>query len=88
MITNNAICPREIKYGIATVKEKFNKNRTISAAIVLKFREVTTICYIRDVALCGAEIWALQKVYHKYVESSDVWCWGRMEKTVDESCEK
>jgi len=30
MITNYVRCPREIKYGIATVKEKFNKKKTIS----------------------------------------------------------
>ena len=37
-------------------------------------------CYILRLALCGAEIWALQKVDDKCLESSEVWCWGMMEK--------
>jgi len=50
--------------------------------------EKTTIWYIRNVALCGGEIWALQKIYQKYRESFDLWCSERMEKIVDGSCEK
>jgi len=34
----------------------------------------------RNVALCGAETWALQKVYQKYLERFDLRCWGRLEK--------
>jgi hypothetical protein len=32
--------------------------------------------------LCGAETWTLGKVYQKYLESFDMWCWRRMEKIV------
>jgi hypothetical protein len=30
--------------------------------------------------LCGAETWTLGKVDQKYLESSDMWCWRRLEK--------
>jgi hypothetical protein len=32
MVTSYARCPREIKYGIAMVKEKLNKKKRISPA--------------------------------------------------------
>ena len=32
------------------------------------------------VALCGAETWTLRKADQKYLESSEIWCWRRMEK--------
>jgi hypothetical protein len=28
----------------------------------------------------GAETWTLRKVNQKYLESSEMWCWRRMEK--------
>ena len=31
-------------------------------------------------ALYGVEIWTLWKVDQKYMESSEMWCWRRMEK--------
>jgi hypothetical protein len=37
-------------------------------------------CYIWSLVLCGAEIWILQKVEQKYLESFEMWCWRRMEK--------
>jgi hypothetical protein len=30
--------------------------------------------------LFGAETWTLLEVYQKYLESSEMWCWRRMEK--------
>jgi hypothetical protein len=37
-------------------------------------------CYIWSIALCGAETWTLRDVDQKYLESSEKWCWRRMEK--------
>ena len=31
-------------------------------------------------ALYGAETWMLQEADQKYLESSEMWCWRRMEK--------
>jgi hypothetical protein len=39
-------------------------------------------CYIWNIVLCGAENRTLRKVYHKYLESFEVWCWRRMEKII------
>jgi hypothetical protein len=35
-----------------------------------------------SIALYGAETWTLRKVDHKYLESSEMWCWRRMEKII------
>jgi hypothetical protein len=37
-------------------------------------------CYVWNIALYGAETWALKKVEQKYLESFEMWCWRRMEK--------
>ena len=36
-------------------------------------------CYIWSIALYGAETWALRAVEQKQLESSEMWCWRRME---------
>ena len=36
--------------------------------------------YIWNMALYGAETWALRAAYQKYLESLEMWCWRRMEK--------
>jgi len=37
-------------------------------------------CYILSIALYGAETWTLRAVDQKHLESSEMWCWRRMEK--------
>ena len=37
-------------------------------------------CYIWSIALYGAETWTLWAVDQKHLESSEMWCWRRMEK--------
>ena len=37
-------------------------------------------CYIRSIALYGAETWTLRAVDQKHLESLEMWCWRRMEK--------
>jgi len=37
-------------------------------------------CYIWSIALYGAETWTLREVDQKHLESSEMWCWRRMEK--------
>jgi hypothetical protein len=39
-------------------------------------------CYIWSIALYGAETWTLQAVDQKHLESSEMWCWRRMEKII------
>jgi hypothetical protein len=37
-------------------------------------------CYIWSIALYGAEKWTLRKLDRKHLESSEMWCWRKMEK--------
>jgi hypothetical protein len=47
---------------------------------LLNLRKELVKCYICSKALYGAEIWTLRKVDQKYLESSKMWFWRRMEK--------
>jgi hypothetical protein len=60
-------------------KGAFNKKKTLHRQIGLKFKEETKKWYVWSIALYGAETWALRKVYQKYLESFELWCWRRME---------
>jgi hypothetical protein len=46
----------------------------------LNLRKKLVKCYIWSIALYGAETWTLWEVDRKYLESSELWCWRRMEK--------
>jgi hypothetical protein len=37
-------------------------------------------CYIRSIALYGADAWRLREVDQRYLESFEMWCWRRREK--------
>jgi hypothetical protein len=37
-------------------------------------------CYVGSIVFYGAEVRTLRKVDQKYLESSEMWCWRRMEK--------
>ena len=80
MITNDATCTREVKFRIAMTKAAFNK-KYLFTAVGLTIKEETRVkCYIWSIVLCGAEIWTLRKVDQKYLESSEMWYWRRMEQ--------
>jgi hypothetical protein len=36
--------------------------------------------HIWGVTYYGTETWTLQKINHKFLASSETWCWKRMEK--------
>ena len=42
---------------------------------LMKKREI-----IRNITLYDAETWTVRKVAEKFLESSEVWCWGKMER--------
>jgi hypothetical protein len=85
VITNDARCTREIKSRIAMAKAAFNKKKNLfTSKLDLNLRKKLVKCYIWSLALYGAETWILRKVYQKYLESFEMWCWRRM----DRSCEK
>jgi hypothetical protein len=81
MIPSDARCTREIKSRIAMVKAAFNKKKNLfTSKLELNLRKKLVKCYIWSIALYGAETWTHRKVYQKYLESSEMWCWRRMEK--------
>jgi hypothetical protein len=65
---------------IAMAKSAFNKKTLFISKSDLELRKKLVKCYIRSIALYGAETWTLQKLDQKYLESFEMWCWRRMEK--------
>jgi hypothetical protein len=82
MITDNAKCTPEIKFRIAIAKAAFNKKKKnlFTSKLDLNLRKKVVKCYIWSIALYGAETWTLRKIDQKYLESSEMLCWRRMEK--------
>jgi hypothetical protein len=80
IITNDARYTLEIKARIAMEKAAFNKKKNLlTSKLYLNLRNKLEKCYIRSIAWYGAETWTLRKVYQKYLESFEMWCWRRME---------
>ena len=83
ILTNDGRCTREIKCRIAMAKAAFNKKRTLfTSTLDLELRKKLVKCYIRSIALYGAETWTLRAVDQKHLESFEMWCWRRMEKII------
>ena len=61
-------------------KAAFNKKRALfTSTFDLELKKLVK-CYIWSIALYGAETWTLRAVDRKHLESSEMWCWRRMEK--------
>ena len=56
------------------------KKTLFSSKLHLNLTKKLVKCYIWSIALCGAETWTFRKVDKKYLESSEMRCWRRMEK--------
>ena len=79
---NGVRCAYEIKSRIATVKAAFNKKHTLfTSKLDFSLRNKLFKCYIWSIALNGAVTRTLRKVDQKYLESFELWCWRRMEKS-------
>jgi hypothetical protein len=52
----------------------------LTSKLDLNVREKLVKSYNWSLALYDAETWTLRKVDQKYLDSSAVWCWRRMEK--------
>jgi hypothetical protein len=62
-------------------KAAVNKKRTLfTSTLDLELRKKLVKCYVWTIALYGAETWTLRAVDQKHLESSEIWCWRRMEK--------
>ena len=57
-----------------------NKKTLFTNKLDLNLRKKLVKCYIWSMALYGAETWTLRAADQKHLESSEMWCWRRMEK--------
>jgi len=68
MITNDAICRRDVKSRIIVAKAAFTEMRTaFTSQEDLHLRKKVVKRYVWSIVLCGAETWTLRKVHHKYL---------------------
>jgi hypothetical protein len=66
---------------IAMAKATFNKKRALfTSTLDLELRKKLVKCYVWSIALYGAQTWTLRAVDQKHLESSEMWCWRKMEK--------
>jgi hypothetical protein len=76
---------RKIKARIAIAKAGLTRRKLFTLCfskldLYLSQAVLVVECHIWGTALYGAEIRALRKGDQKYLESSEMWCWRRMEK--------
>jgi hypothetical protein len=57
------------------------RRRLFTGKLDSTLRKKLIKCYIWNIPLYDAETWTLRKVDQKYLESFEMWCWRRMEKT-------
>ena len=83
ILTNDERCTCESKCRTAMAKAAFNKKRAHFTGILdLELRNKLVKCYIWSITLYGAETGTMWAVDQKEVESFEMWCWRRMEKSV------
>ena len=61
-------------------KQHSTRRRPFYPQIDLHLRKKLLKFYIWSIGLYGAEIWTLQNIYQKYVESFHMWCWRKLAK--------
>jgi hypothetical protein len=81
MITNNAGRTLETNSRIV-MKMQYSQQEedTFCQQIGLNLRKKLMKCHIWSTALYGAVNWTLRKVDQKHLESSEMWCWRRIDK--------
>ena len=67
----------EIKSRIAMAKAAFNKKTLFSGKLDLNLRKKLVKCYIRSMALYGAETWTLRPADQKYLKCGAGEGWRR-----------
>jgi len=81
MTVDGTRCAREIKSRITMEKAAFAMRKALfTSKLDIYLRKKLPMCYIWGVALYGAQNWTLQRADQKYLQSFEMWCWGRMEK--------
>jgi hypothetical protein len=81
LTTSDARCStREIKSGTAIAKPAFNKETFYKEIGLKSLREKLVKRYTWSVLLYSAEKCTLRRKDQKYIPSSEMWCWRKMEK--------
>jgi hypothetical protein len=65
---------------MAKAKSASTKSFFSTSKLDLNIMRRLVKCYIWSIALYGAETWTLRRVDRKYLESSEMCCWRKMEK--------
>jgi len=61
-------------------KAALNKKKTLfTSTLDLNLKKKPVKCCIWSMAFYGTETWTLRVADQKYLESSEMWCWRRME---------
>jgi len=71
MLTNDGRCTCEIKSRINMALNK--KKNLFTSTLDLNLRKKLVKCYIRSMALYGAETWTLRAADQKHMESFEMW---------------
>ena len=67
----NCHCQRSIHRKMSFLTCKLN----------IELKKKLVRCYVWNIALYSSEeTWTLRKLERKYLETFEMWCWGRMEK--------
>ena len=61
-------------------KAAFNKQTLFTSKLDLNLKKKLGKCYIWSIVLYGAENSTLRKADYKSLESTEMWCWRRMEQ--------
>jgi hypothetical protein len=63
-------------------KEAFNRKMSLlTSKLNIKLKKKSVKCCVWSISVYGSETWTLTKLERKYLESFEIWCWRRMEKT-------
>jgi hypothetical protein len=80
MVTIEAKCARKIKSRITMEKAAISKKKALfTTKLDLNLRKKLVKWCNWSMALYRSETLTLQKVDQKYLASSEMWCWRRME---------
>jgi len=71
----------KLNVGLLWLKLHSTRRGLFTGTLDLELRKKLVKCYIWSIGLYGAETWTLRAVDQKHLESFEMWCWRRMEKT-------
>ena len=81
MLSRDGYCTKELKMRIGIAKEAFNRKISLwTNKLNIQLRKELVRCYVWSIALYGSENWTLTKLERMYLESFEMWCWGRIKK--------